>query len=304
MNRRRRLDEIDETINNIMLSFLNPNVNNETVTNSFDNLFSSMLNTPEQRNPLSSLFLGIRSSFIPPVRQPRSGISRLVNPESFLCSKRYEDYQYQKAKEQYLTKIKRNNPENFVSRSILNLILDIYTDNEDNDEYPLLEELVDKVYDYRCPCVYFLSELDIKNLLKDYIADRGDIPKCQEYAFLIEYHILNKTIPTEDQLEEFMQRTIEFTFNPEDFYHKDKIHVPAIGVDKLPVTEYCKDTCKSTTCSLCQEDFEDKQKIITLLPCKHEFHYNEKNCLESASIKTWLNNNNFCPLCKTKVEIK
>ena len=220
-----------------------------------------------------------------------------------LVAKRYEDHQYNKAKEYFINNIKKDKTQDYVSRSLLNIILDLYTDNED-DEYPVLEEIVDKVYEYRCNCVYFLNELDIKNMLKDYISIKGDLPRCREYSYLIEYHIINKTIPSEQELEDFMIRAMEFIFNPEEFHQKDKVHVPALGVDKLPVKNYCKDICKSTTCSLCQDDFLDEQQIITLLPCKHEFHYNDKECLGNASIKNWLSNNNFCPLCKRKVEVK
>jgi len=235
---------------------------------------------------------------------PRRGLSALSNPENILVAKRFEDYQYNKAKEYFVDNIKKDKTQDYVSRSLLNIILDLWTDNDENDEYPVLEEIIDKVYEYRCQCVYLINELNIKNMLKDYISEKGDLPRCREYSYLIEYHIINKKIPSDQELEDFMIRAMEFMVNPEEFHQKDKIHVPALGVDKLPVCNYCKDTCKSTTCSLCQEDFTEEQKIITLLPCKHEFHYNDKECLGNASIKNWLDNNNYCPLCKTKVEIK
>jgi len=260
----------------------------------------SISNTPDFLDFRNNLF-----NNIPSLRliTPRNGLSAFSNPENILVAKRYEDHQYNKAKEYFVNNIKKDKTQDYVSRSLLNIILDLYTDNED-DEYPILEEIVDKVYEYRCDCVYFLNELDIKNMLKDYISDKGDLPRCREYSYLIEYHIINKSIPSEQELEDFMIRAMEFIFNPEEFHQKDKVHVPALGVDKLPVKNYCKNTCKSTTCSLCQDDFLDEQQIITLLPCKHEFHYNDKECLGNASIKNWLSNNNFCPLCKRKIEVK
>jgi hypothetical protein len=286
------------------------------------NLLLNLLNNPEQVDIENSSddslrryainisnipdFLDFRNTLfnnIPSLRPPRNGLSIFSNRENILVAKRYEDHQYSKAKEYFVNNLKKDNTQDYVSRSLLNIILDLYTDNEE-DEYPTLDELVDKVFEYRCSCVYLLNELDIKNMLKDYVSIKGDIPRCREYSYLIEYHIINKTIPSEQELEDFMIRAAEFMFNPEDFYQKDKVHVPALGVDKLPVKNYCKDTCKSTTCSLCQDDFVDEQQIITLLPCKHEFHYNDKECLGNASIKNWLSNNNFCPLCKTKVEVK
>ena len=227
-------------------------------------------------------------------------LTGLSNTE--IVAKRYEDYQYNNAKQYFINNIKTDNSQDYVSRALLNIILDLYIDNENN--YPDIDKITEKVYEYRCSCVYFLNELNIKNMLKDYISVKGDIPKCREYSYLIEYHIINKSIPSEQELEDFIIRAMEFTFNPEDFHQKDKVHVPALGIDKLPVNNYCKDNCKSTTCSLCQDDFTEEQKIITLLPCNHEFHYIDKECLGNASIKNWLSSNNFCPLCKTKVEVK
>jgi hypothetical protein len=138
MNRRRR--NIDDTFDNLLNSILNTNTNYDPLSNSLEVLFQSIINSSLTNE-------NFRSSLMPLSREPRSGISRLVNPESFLCSKRYEDYQYEKAKEHYLTKIKINNQDNFISRAVLNIILDIYTDNE-NDEYPLINEIVNKVYEY------------------------------------------------------------------------------------------------------------------------------------------------------------
>ena len=293
---------------NVLLNFLNnTELNEDQLRPQAEQIARSML-TNMNRMDQDDLLLfrdGLYTTFLNPISfvSPRNGLSAFSNPENMLVAKRYEDHQYNKAKEYFVNNIKKDKTQDYVSRSLLNIILDLYTDNED-DEYPVLEEIVDKVYEYRCNCVYFLNELDIKNMLKDYISIKGDLPRCREYSYLIEYHIINKTIPSEQELEDFMIRAMEFIFNPEEFHQKDKVHVPALGVDKLPVKNYCKDICKSTTCSLCQDDFLDEQQIITLLPCKHEFHYNDKECLGNASIKNWLSNNNFCPLCKRKVEVK
>ena len=46
------------------------------------------------------------------------------------------------------------------------------------------------------------------------------------------------------------------------------------------------------TCIICLENFKESDKIINL-SCFHMFH---NNC-----IRTWLNNNNNCPLCKNKI---
>ena len=44
-------------------------------------------------------------------------------------------------------------------------------------------------------------------------------------------------------------------------------------------------------CSICLENFNDNEKIIKL-NCNHMFH--------TGCIKLWIENNNTCPLCRTK----
>ncbi len=83
-------------------------------------------------------------------------------------------------------------------------------------------------------------------------------------------------------------------------HQKDKQFVPALNVDKLPREIYVKSE-EDKACCICQEDFSEGQEIITLLPCCHQFHNKDSECLEGGSILTWLEKYNFCPMCKTKV---
>ena len=46
------------------------------------------------------------------------------------------------------------------------------------------------------------------------------------------------------------------------------------------------------TCTICLENFQKLDKVINL-NCLHMFH---DNC-----IKTWLKNNNYCPICKNEI---
>ena len=57
-----------------------------------------------------------------------------------------------------------------------------------------------------------------------------------------------------------------------------------LNIDKL--------SPEKKTCIICLENFKESDKIINL-SCFHMFH---NNC-----IRTWLNDNNYCPLCKNKV---
>ena len=57
-----------------------------------------------------------------------------------------------------------------------------------------------------------------------------------------------------------------------------------LNIDKL--------SPEKKTCIICLENFKESDKIINL-SCFHMFH---NNC-----IRTWLNDNNNCPLCKNKI---
>ncbi len=57
-----------------------------------------------------------------------------------------------------------------------------------------------------------------------------------------------------------------------------------LNIDKL--------SPEKKTCIICLENFKVSDKIINL-SCFHMFH---NNC-----IRTWLNDNNYCPLCKNKI---
>ena len=85
-----------------------------------------------------------------------------------------------------------------------------------------------------------------------------------------------------------------------DKYQKDKEFVPALNIDLLPVDKYVKEE-EDKACCICQEDFCEEQEVITLLPCKHQFHNKSEECLEGGSVLTWLEKYNYCPMCKAKV---
>ena len=55
------------------------------------------------------------------------------------------------------------------------------------------------------------------------------------------------------------------------------------------VVKYNKDEIEQ--CSVCLEEFHQKQKLVNLPNCHHYFH---KNC-----IKDWMAVNPICPVCKS-----
>ena len=60
------------------------------------------------------------------------------------------------------------------------------------------------------------------------------------------------------------------------------------------ILENIEDLCpEKKRCTICLENFIKFDKIINL-SCLHMFH---DNC-----IKTWLKKNDYCPICKNKIE--
>lgn len=169
--------------------------------------------------------------------------------------------------------------------------------------YPTFDEIMIEFYKDRCNCIYTHPPAIIKKVIKQCLLFKGDVPNCELYPLYVEYYTLHSKIPNEEELEEFVRRYIEFTRNPEDFHQKDKEFVPTLNIDKLPVFNYSTvDKNEIECCSICQDDFMSEQKVIQLKPCNHMFHYENKNCLDNGSIINWLEKNNMCPLCKTKIK--
>lgn len=168
------------------------------------------------------------------------------------------------------------------------------------------KNFVNFVYDNRCTCGRFEGYIidQIKSCIEHTLFIKGKLLNCNEFGIVLEYFVIHKRIPTDDEIEYCIRREMDFVISPEEFHQKDKMFIPAKNIEKLPLLDYCKkENEEDDCCSICQDNFEDKQKIIKLLPCNHTFHYNNLDCLESKSIINWLENYNFCPLCKTKVNI-
>jgi len=199
----------------------------------------------------------------------------------------------------------------YVSIEVKNTILEKYyatdlgyydeEEKENVHKYPSAKEISDFLYTYRCNCTSPFTERQIKRVIETSVFIYGKMPTCDEFPLYLEYYILHGRIPNNDETVQFMTRQLQFEPSPEDFYQTDKIKVPALCVNRLP--RYTFKEGEEKCCGICQYDFEENQEIIVLKPCNHEFHCKNENCLQNGSILTWLESNNFCPLCKTKVEL-
>lgn len=165
---------------------------------------------------------------------------------------------------------------------------------------PTVEDVEKTFCVISCPCELEYDTQYIIEIKKECLRKRGCFYTCQELVFVYEYYYLHRCIPSNEELEEIIKRYAEFTLNPEDFHQKDKIHVPALNLDKL--SPIVKDTSVDENCSLCQEQI-GTSSFYKLPPCNHIFHANAEKCLGTSTIIDWLSKNNFCPNCKSKVQI-
>lgn len=223
--------------------------------------------------------------------------------------KTYEDKQYEDMKNyfnEYIRRYTDSSPEgdDSINVGLLNVMLDIFTRDNHEEYYPSIEQIVDELFAYRCNCTYYLHETTVKEMIKAYVTERYGIPKCEEYPIMASYYTLHKRLPTVADTEEFIRRNYEFTVNPEDYYQQDKVKVPTTCIDELPRRSIrATDVQQELCCSLCQSDFEEGQKAIVIKPCNHYFHCESKDCLDTSCIINWLQENNNCPMCKTKIQL-
>ena len=248
-------------------------------------------------------------------RPTRIGLSRTLPRSRIFYSTRYTQDDYELS-EIYFVELRnswkeRNNIETNsefdrnlqVGVDIKNILLDFFYDSD--ERFPDIDEFLNKVFYERCQCLYSYPQDILKKIFDLYVMTHARIPKCNEINFLIEFFIIHKSLPSDEELTEHIRRSIEFSTSPEDFHQRDKEFVPTIGIDKLPTYQYKKNTDSTQDndcCAICRDDFQENQTIIQLKPCGHLFHSSNDECLEGASIRNWLEKYNHCPQCRTKIK--
>ena len=184
------------------------------------------------------------------------------------------------------------------STGLLDTILGFYFRNG-GSTFPTLDQLVEIVATRGCGCLLAYDEELLKSAHKWCISggNWAFIASCEEIDIMMEYHTLQNRWPNFEEILEFSARQMQFMMDPEGFHQRDRIHVPALNVDFLPVEK----GGNGDTCAICHEEITEAQEALILEPCKHRYHNSSETCLGGASIRTWLNQHNFCPMCKGKV---
>jgi hypothetical protein len=187
------------------------------------------------------------------------------------------------------------------SINVLHVILEYWEINERN-AMPTFEEIVELILSEVTNAIEINTPMDeVRSIIASWLENYGCTPALVDIDHIYEYYLLHHDYPTQEQLDEIVIRTLRFYTNPEAYHQEDKIHVPALNVDKILKVENQEN---DLVCSICQEEIEQKQLMIKLPPCNHAFHASPQQCLDGLSIFTWLGQHNMCPLCKTKVEVK
>ena len=163
-----------------------------------------------------------------------------------------------------------------------------------------VEDVINQFCFVNCICEVNYQDDYICDIKKKCLYKRGCFYSCLQLPLVYEYYLLNRDIPTDEQLGEILQRAYEFERNPEEFHAKDKILVPTLNLDKL--SPIVKDAPVDENCSLCQSTIGTKP-FYKIPPCNHLFHANAEDCLGESTIINWLSNHKQCPNCKTIVQI-
>ena len=181
--------------------------------------------------------------------------------------------------------------------NILNVILEYWQDHN-RHRLPDLDEIIERCL-REAPSLDQLPIDDMRDMFRHYLLEDGSLPAPGDYYYIQEYLVLHDEYPNEDQLQEMRIRAMRFMVDPERFHAEDKMIVPTLHISRLP---RAKNAEKDLVCCICQDEITVGQETITLVPCGHKFHANDKECLEEGSILNWLSTNNRCPMCKKKVD--
>jgi hypothetical protein len=184
--------------------------------------------------------------------------------------------------------------------NVLNLLLEYWMEHE-RESFPDYEYVVNQVCRELMRSFHIdFEQEDLFDIVDHYLHIWGFLPAPMELQHVYEFFTFNGEYPTYTQLQEMNQRALAFFTNPELYHQQDKIHVPALHIDKI---ERVKNTEQNVVCCICQEEIQLEQTIIRLPPCNHTYHVEANECLGDGSILTWLAENNTCPMCKRKVEV-
>ena len=97
--------------------------------------------------------------------------------------------------------------------------------------------------------------------------------------------------------EEEFQEILNFTFENDITQHSNNVEKSYnLVINTRRFKKIKKKYPDEKACSICLVDYEDDDRIVCNLKCKHIFH---KDCL-----KTWGQRSNKCPICRDEMAVK
>jgi len=188
---------------------------------------------------------------------------------------------------------------------------------QEKGELPTDVGKIDDLVEYCCqyqyrnrPCGCLLDNWQdeemkkvIYEITKRYILFFGDYPSCGAMSNMLRYQLINKRLPTMEELGEYLKHRRDFQNDPEQYFQDHKHQLPTANLSLLKPTIYEDEETK--TCGLCYNEIGKGTEILKL-PCRgeHVFHTDEKECLEGLTITEWLKSNKVCPMCKDEIIIE
>ena len=106
------------------------------------------------------------------------------------------------------------------------------------------------------------------------------------------YQDLDNYINNDRELEEVLNLTFEDDLENHSLTEKSYNLV----INTRRYKKIKKKYSEEKSCSICLSEYEDEDKIVINLKCKHIFH---KECL-----KSWGKMSNKCPICRTEMAVK
>jgi len=189
------------------------------------------------------------------------------------------------------------------SQQIIHIILDMYYSSSNSVEWPSHDDLV-----HYLTSALFQQQLDVYNRMYDelvpvvhhYLFREGYIPNVNDLGCIFEYLLLHQTYPDLNDIFQTMNRHVHLAIDPEGYHQTYKVQTNTKHLELLQPTVFESTPVETPICGLCQDEIQHQQSIYVLPGCKHMFHATDTECINST-IKTWLQTNNKCPLCKQEV---
>jgi hypothetical protein len=120
--------------------------------------------------------------------------------------------------------------------------------------------------------------------------------KCEVIVATRAFFTLERRWPTLAELQEYAGRQRMQSGDPDRFYREERFAVPTPHLDRLVSTP----AQQQSDCAICGHLVEVGANCF-LLACGHQFH--AVDCLGEDSIRTWLNMNRRCPVCRVEVAL-